>query len=129
MGLEVVTSEFTKMSEVLKLVANNNAISIGGLNNFLSLGLIGTTEKKCLELAALDGRGKAEVLAKTLGAKLGQIIQIDQAPKRSAHQPMPVIRTMQMMGAKGGAEMESAPELNSSSLDYSLEVFLTFKLI
>jgi uncharacterized protein YggE len=57
-----------------------------------------TLERDALQRAATDARARAEVLAKELGASVGEAVRVEE----SVATPSPLLRTMAMADAAGG---------------------------
>ena len=78
--------------------------------------------RKALELAALDARANAEVLASTLDARIGDVISINSGSSRPPT-PGPQLRM-----ATASAESDAAATYNPADLTFSATVNVVFEL-
>lgn len=79
MGLEVSTSEPQKLGEVVAIAARENVRDVGQLTTFLSEEKKQKEQMACLQIAAAHAKSKAERLAASLGAKVGDVLSIQES--------------------------------------------------
>lgn len=115
-SLEVETSEPQKLSEVLKLAADEKVDDIGALQTFPSLTSLKKARESCLEEAFQNAKQKAERLVKSSGQKLGPAVSIHEVFGGFSAPPSPM-RAKMMMAA------ESAPGGEVATKDRELQVF------
>lgn len=121
-SLRVSSSSFERMGEVLDAAINSGIKNAGQLSAFMSQELIKKEQKSCLEKATLDAREKAEILANSLGAKLGPVTRILHAPESPQnYRPM-------MAMEKATTSADSSPTLEAGKQDINVNVEVTFSL-
>ncbi|MES2966034.1 MAG: SIMPL domain-containing protein [Bdellovibrionota bacterium] len=92
MGLQVTTSEISRLGEVIAIAAKQSVRDVSALNSFLSADKEKTERESCLEAAVQNAQAKAARMAKIAGAKLGRVQQLleegAQAPEPISQRPM-----------------------------------------
>lgn len=122
LSLEVTTSEISRIGEAMQAAAKVGVINVGSLTTFLSLEKSQKEYLKCLDVAAEDARGKAQQLAKKLGFKIGEVINLNEVPQIS--RPVPIIMERAMMKS-----MDAAPtQVEPGTQQYSTNIQVTFKI-
>ena len=122
LSLEVTTSEISRIGETMIKASEIGIINVGNLIAFLSLEKSREEYLKCLDIAADDAREKAKQLAKRLGFKIGEVILLNEVPNIPP-QPFPQHRVSAMKSM-----MESAPQIEAGTLNYSTNIQVTFKI-
>jgi uncharacterized protein len=127
MGLEVETSEISRMGEVLDLAAKAGLQNLSGFRTFLSPEKYREVREGCLEEALRNARSKAEKMAKAVGMKIGEALVIEEFEGDSARPPVPI----PMAYAKSAAMSESAPAagIETRSESIQTDVHASFQLI
>jgi uncharacterized protein YggE len=77
MGLSVVTSDLSRLGDVMAMAAKHNIPEVSQLQLFLSTAKAKEAERSRLADAAGDAREKASKLAAGIGVKLGAIQRLD----------------------------------------------------
>lgn len=127
MGLWVATSDTNKLGEVIAIASREKVKDVNSLQTFLSDERQMTEEISCLQEASANAKVKAQKLASALGAKLGDVITINESGvSRPFYQPRPEM----MMMAKGRQAMDAAaaPGIEAGQQSLSLSVQVTFGL-
>lgn len=124
-ALRVETSDHSRLGEVLEVGTREGVTEMTGLQLFVSSKKMLDEKMFCLKDAAEQARAKADTLAKTLGAKLGEVLTIQETG--STHQP-PAPRPMMMKSAQSMNAAEAAPTLEAGKVEVSTEVQVTFAL-
>lgn len=120
LGLEVTTSEIPRIGEAMMKASQVGIQNVGSLFTFLSLEKSQQEYLKCLDIAADDAKGKARQLAKKLGFKIGDVILLNEVP--NIPRPIPEHRVaMKTM-------MDSAPQIEAGTQNYSTNIQITFNI-
>jgi uncharacterized protein len=107
MGIQVTTSEISRLGEVIAIAAKQNVRDVSALHSFLSADKEKTERESCLEAAVQNAQAKASRMAKVANAKLGRIQQLVE---EGATAPEPVSQ------APGG-QSRMKKEVFSSMMD------------
>jgi len=123
MTLEVTTSEIPRLGEAMAEASKAGIQNVGSMVTFLSLEKSQAEYLKCLDVASNDARKKAEQLAKKLGFKVGNVLNVIESPAPQAnHFPE------RAMFAKG-AMMDAAPvSIDAGSQIFSTNILVTFDI-
>lgn len=121
LGLEVTSSEITRLGEVMSLAAKHGLTGADGWRTFLSTQKAQAEYLKCLDIAIDDAKVKAERLAKRMNSKLGEVLNIQEG-ERQQHSPQPM-QEMAMVRAK-----DASPPIDVANLSYATSVQATFLL-
>lgn len=78
-GLSVSTSDIQRLSEVMEIAAREDIQDVSSLTSYLSSEKIRKEQDLCLKEAAEHARSKAENLASSLGAHLGQVMTLNES--------------------------------------------------
>lgn len=125
LGLQVVTSEISRLGDVAALSSQHQINRVESLSTFLSPEKTKETREACLVEAVQNAKAKAEKMANSLSAKLGEVQLIDENP-----QTAPTPRWANMMSAKS-AESDSAriaPRIESKPETINVNVLVKFAL-
>lgn len=124
LSLELTTSDIARMGEAMIAASKVGIQNVGALQTFLSQEKSQKEYLKCLDIAAEDARGKANQLAKKLGFKIGDVINLNEVP--NIQRPIPMERGMMM---KSGMAMDSAPtQIEAGTQNYSTNIQVTFSI-
>jgi uncharacterized protein YggE len=122
--LKVTTSEIKEIASIIDIALKQKFTSSVGPSSFITTELYKKNYNECLVLAAIDAKGKAQQLVKSLGVKLGGPIEItEQFSSNNNFEPLP--RGQMMMKAADN----STPELKYENQKISLKVNVIFSLI
>ena len=123
MTLEVTTSEIPRLGEAMVEASKAGIQNVGSMVTFLSLEKSQAEYLKCLDIASNDARKKADQLAKKLGFKVGDVLNVIETPTpQSNHFPE------RAMFAKG-AMMDAAPvSIEAGSQIFSTNILVTFDI-
>lgn len=121
LNLEVTTSEISRIGETMMKASEAGIINVGNLTTFLSLEKSREEYLKCLDIAADDARNKAKQLAKRLGFKVGEVILLNEVPNIPGPVPEHRLGAMKTM-------MDSAPQIEAGTQNYSTNIQVTFKI-
>jgi uncharacterized protein YggE len=122
-GLRAVTSEISALGEILAIAGDAGIRNSHSLQTYLSEGRALDEKKSCLSIAAKNAREKAGELVKSLGGKLGPVIQIEERTA-SSRPPGP----MMMDGAPMMARSMPAPTIEAAKQNIHHEVDVTFQI-
>ena len=123
LGLKATTTDIAAIGDLMALAAKVGVKETHSLQITLSEAKSLEEKKKCLSIAAQNAKEKAETLVKSLGAKLGKVIQIVEggiAPPA----PGPIFEKA-MMRADSGA---GAPVMEGQKQTIHLSVDVTFAI-
>ena len=124
LALEVTTSDISRIGEAMMAASKVGIQNVGALQTFLSLEKSQKEYLKCLDIAAADARTKADQLAKKLGFKVGDVINLNEVP--NIQRPIPMERGVMMMK---GAMADSAPtQIEAGTQNYSTNIQVTFSI-
>jgi len=115
MGLQVSTSSIQKLGDVIAIAANEKLQDVSGLTTFLSPEKLRLEQFSCLQAASNDAREKAQKLAESLGAKLGEVITV---------RPMMAMADGAMMSKSAVA----APSIDAGQQELHVNVDAVFSL-
>jgi hypothetical protein len=118
MGLSVVTSATERLGEVIALASRAGIQDVGALTTFLSEGKRLDEQMECLKQAAENARAKAERLATSLGAKVGDVLAVSEQGG-SGSEPLPRFKAEI-------AAMGAAPEIAVGTQTLQLDVSVSF---
>lgn len=122
--LEVTTSEISKIGEAMVKASKVGIINVGSLSTFLSLEKSQKEYLKCLDIAAVDAKDKANQLGKKLGFKVGEVIGLTEVPNIQRPQPYESRSMMKSM-----AMADAAPvQLEAGTQSYSTNIQVTFSI-
>lgn len=124
-GLEVITSEISRLAEVMGSAAKIGITGTENYRTFLSLQKSQAEYLNCLDVASVDAHKKAERLAKKLGAKLGEVETIVESQPQ-VQSPGPIMM-MEASMAKSSAR-DAEPEIDVADHTYSTSLRVTFIL-
>lgn len=124
-GLRVVTSDTARLGEVLEMASREGIKQVGGMQLFVSSKKLLDEKMVCLKEAAEQARAKADTLAKSLAAKVGEAIAIQESPSYSPG-PMPMLQGAMAMGAM--EERAPPPRIEPGKIEVSTSVNVTFGL-
>lgn len=125
MALEVVTSEITKLGEVMGQASAKGLTGTGNYRTFLSLEKSQAEYLRCLDVASLDARQKAQRLAKNLDAKLGDVMTIEEGQIQVTAPGAPMVMMEADMAKSAPAQ---SPSIDVADQLYSTNIRIMFKL-
>jgi len=103
MGLKATTTDLSALGDLIVIGSKTGITETHSLHIELSEAKALEEKKKCLDIAAKNAREKAEILVKSLNAKLGKVLQITELG--ATPPPMP----MYEKGMMRVASMDAAP--------------------
>jgi uncharacterized protein YggE len=121
-GMKAVTTEIGSLGEILAIAGEVGIRNTSALQTYLSDSKMMEEKKKCLEGAAKNAHDKAQHLAKSLGARLGPVIYIEERGAQPS-MPRPMMRESFAMKA-------SAPEatIEAAKQEVRMEIEAAFSL-
>jgi uncharacterized protein YggE len=125
MGLEIITSDIAKLGDVMAMAAKLGLNGTEGFRPFLSLEKSRTEYLKCLDVASQDALKKAQQLAKSLDAKVGEVESISESAA-VIHRPQPMYSAM--MDSAGMEKSVTAPTIDVGQETFSTTLQVSFKL-
>jgi uncharacterized protein YggE len=123
MGLSVVTSDLSRLGDVIAVASKNAVADVGQLQLFLSPPKKTEAEKSCLEEAASDARDRALKLAKGAGVKLGNLQNLNSSG--GFIEPAPP-RPIMQRGAMVAASPDFAPSIEPGQQTIQITVNASF---
>jgi len=124
LGLKATTTDVAAMGDLMALAAMVGVKETHSMQITLSESKSLEEKKKCLNIAAQNAKEKAETLVKSLGAKLGKVIQIIESGAIQPPSPGPVFEKA-MMRADAGS---GAPMIEGRKQVIHLSVDVTFAI-
>ncbi|MGE0251850.1 MAG: SIMPL domain-containing protein [Dongiaceae bacterium] len=126
MGLQVKTSETQRIGEVIAVAADEGFKDVGALQMYVSRAREQEINRDCLKEATLDAKNNAELLASAVGAKVGEVMMLNQS---GGHMPVPPPMPMMMKAERGMAAMDmAAPTVEAGKREYTVNVSAIFQL-
>lgn len=115
--------DLEKTSEVLAMAGDSGANQVGGLN--FTIDDPEDLKVQARNKAILNAKAKAEVLANSLGIKLGRIVGFVEG----GAVPYPLYAKADMAyGMGGGAESVPAPQVEAGSMEITSNVSITYEI-
>jgi uncharacterized protein YggE len=124
-SLRVETSDHSRLSEVIDIASREGIKQMSGLQLFVSSKKMLEEKMACLKEAAEQARSKADSLAKSLGAKLGEVLMIQENAGYQPEPPMPMMRSAMAMDA---VAEKAAPRIEPGKVELSTTVQVSFGL-
>jgi uncharacterized protein YggE len=124
-SLRVETSDHSRLGEVIDIASREGVKQMSGLQLFVSSKRMLDEKMACLKEAAEQARAKADSLAKSLGAKLGEVLSIQENASSQPEPPMPMMRSAMAMDA---VAEKSAPRIEPGKTELSITVQVSFGL-
>lgn len=103
MGLEIETSEITRVSELFALTSKLGLQDVSGLTTSLSTALSKTERDSCLEIAVKEAKIKADKMSAAAGLKLGDLVSLNETAPNVVYEGAPEMKAMSMRGDAGGS--------------------------
>lgn len=126
MGIRVATSQVQRLGEVIALASREGLKEVGQLQTFLSDEKERKERIACLQDAAENARAKAEKLATSLGAKLGEAVSITEEGPSGPVQPLFERAELRTMAPKS-AEM-TPPQVEGGKRDITVAIRAGFRI-
>lgn len=126
-GLQVITSEITRLGEVAALAAELEVGRVEQLSTFLSREKTKNAREACLVEAIQNARDKAEKMAASAKAKVGEVQLIDENPITGPNEPG--VSYVAAMARDGGMEkLQAAPRIEAKPETIQVQVLVKFAL-
>ena len=127
MGLQVTTSEFARLGEVIAIASNQSLKEVGSLRTFLSDEKNREERTACLEEAIGHAQIKAAKMAKAAGAKLGRVLQLQEEGASNPQPPTPMYEARMLKSAMNDA-MPAPPSVDAANQKISLSIQAVYSL-
>lgn len=124
-SLRVETSDTARLGEVMDLGSREGIKQISGMQIFVSSKKMLEERMLCLKDASAQAKAKAETLAHALGAKVGDVISIQENSSPFYPPPQPIFATSMAME---GSERGAAPKIEPGKVEVNVSVNVTFGL-
>lgn len=127
MGLKATTTDIAGLGDLIAIAARVGVKESSGLSTYLSEQKSLDEKKKCLETAARNAREKAESLAKSLGAKVGPVLLINErgGSVSGGEPPRPFLERGAMMKSMAA---DAGPTVEGQKITINQDVEITFAL-
>lgn len=125
-SLRAVTSDHGRLGEVIDAASREGIKQMSGLQLFVSTKKMLEEKMICLKDASEQARAKADSLAKALGAKVGDVLTIQESSGPDTPQPIPMFREAAMMDAQ--VVGKAAPSIDPGKTEISTTVQVSFGL-
>ena len=127
MGLEISTLALARIGEVIAIASRDGIQEIGELTTFLSPKKLHQEQFSCLQEAAENAKAKAEKLAGSLNARIGQVITI--AEQNTVELPKRAWNEMQTIAASVQTKsIDAVPNVEAGKQIISVHVVAVFSL-
>lgn len=125
MGLLVATSDMKRMGEVLAISQKYNVQRTENFNSYLSAKIVKTSVEGCLAQATQNAKEKAEKIAGSVSAKVGDLITLSEG---SVQQPRSMMEESFTAMRSDMAKSVSIPVIENRAQTISVEVHAQFAL-
>lgn len=122
-GLEVESSDLSRLGEAIKLAGESGIKNISGPTPFVSNELRDRTYNDCLAVASKNARAKAALLAKSMSVKLGKAFDIVETKSM-----MPEPRPIPYMAMAKSSARDAAPQIEYGNQKISLKLQVAFNI-
>jgi uncharacterized protein len=126
MGLMVSTSDMKRMGEVLALSQKYNIQRTENFSSYLSDKLMKASVEGCLAQATQNAKEKADKIAGSVSAKVGELISLSEGSVNQPRPPMMMAESYSV--AHDMAKSVSVPTIENRSQTISVEVHAQFAL-
>lgn len=127
MGMNIKTSEISRIGEVIALASRQGLRDVGDLRMFLSEEKRKTEHEACLVEAIQNAQAKAEIMAKAASAKLGRVHYVSENGDLDAPRPRPVPFAKTMSADMASIEM-APPSIDAGPMSLSVQVSVSYAL-
>jgi uncharacterized protein YggE len=125
LSLEITTSAISRLGEAMVEASKVGIQNVGSLNTFLSLEKSQAEYLRCLDIASLDARKKADQLAKKLDFSLGKVLNVIESPVTLSAPLM----EKSFMARSSVTSMDAAPvSIDPGTQNYSTNIQVTFEI-
>jgi uncharacterized protein len=125
MSLKVETSDISRLGEVTELASREGIKEMGSLTLFVSTKRMMDERMGCLKEASEQAKAKADTLAKALGAKVGEVLTINEDPTPDSSQPVPMMRNEMAFKSASAAP---SPAIEPGRTEFKTTVHVAFGL-
>ena len=125
MTLEVTTSEIPRLGEAMVEASKVGIQSVGSMTTFLSVEKSQAEYLTCLDIASHDARRKADQLAKKLGFKVGDVLNVVESPL-PPREPVPYPAQRSLM-AKGMNEATPV-SVDAGTQSFTTNIQVTYQI-
>jgi uncharacterized protein YggE len=127
MGLKIITSDISRIGEVIELAAKFSVRRVEGLTTFASQSRLKVEHELCLEESVKNAKAKADRMAKMANEKVGRVIKINESREVQTHPP---VFANAMSESMGGMEKKSflAPTVESKAEDLIVSVNVIYEI-
>lgn len=123
MGLRVSSSAIDRLGEVISIASRQSVQDVGALTTYLSDEKTKHEQFACLQTAAENARAKADRLAASLKASVGDVVKITEEVYNPSPSPI-----RPMMALKATAADAGAPQVEAQKQEVSANVQVVFGL-
>jgi len=127
MGMNVSSSEFARLGEVIAIAANEGVREVSGLTTSLSPEKAKAEGEKCLEEAVKNARLKAEAIARAASVRVGRVLAVSEGALAAAS-PMPRPEFSAVKSLQAEAADVAAPSVDAGPQRIAIEVAVTYSL-
>lgn len=126
MTVEISTSDIPRLGEALMAASKNGITNVGSMMTYLSVEKSQAEYLKCLDIASDDAFKKAQQLAKKLGFKVGDVLNLIETPMNN-NSPQPYRE--RILHKSLNAMSDSAPaSVDAGTQAFSTQIQVTFKI-
>lgn len=128
MGMRVTSSSIQRLGEVITIAAREGLTDVGQLTMFVSSEKALAERLASLEQAAQNARAKAEQLARTLNAALGEVVAISEE-RDYPLAPRPVTAINRSKGLSFDEQETAPPSIEAGQQELTVTVHVVFALL
>ena len=120
--LKITAKKVEDVGKYIDIAVRNGATSIQSVNFELSDAKRKQVSNQALEAAGSEAKEKAEILAKSVGGKVGRIVKITEST--TDYYPIPIYRDLAVAESEKAAEVPVQPQ----KLDVSARVTVEYEI-
>lgn len=125
LSLEVTTSNIAEIGNTTVKASNVGIKNVGSLSTYLSNEKTQEEYLKCLDIAAIDAKKKANQLANKLGFKIGNVIELVESPNiQKSYGDRPMLKMM----ALSSNESAAPSDVEAGKVQFATTIKVTFAI-
>ncbi len=127
MTIELTTSDIPRLGEAMVEGSKAGVQNVGSMVTYLSQEKTRSEYLKCLDMASDDARKKAEQLAKKLGFKVGEVLNVIESPTMQQQPPRPFFEANAMMRKSMADAAPVSVDAGTQNFSTTLQVVFAIK--
>lgn len=124
MGLQISSSEVSRLGEVLSLAGKQGIRQVSGLSTFVSPERAKVERESCLEEAVKNARAKADSIGRAAGAKIGRVLEVVEQGESGG--PVYAMKSQRVFAAQMDQAGASAATVDAGTEKMTVNIAATF---